>query len=38
MVNVQRSTLDEGAKALKVEPQAYGGRKILALLNKRDDI
>ena len=30
MKNVQRSTLDEGAKALKVEPQANGGRKILA--------
>ena len=29
MMNVQRSTLDEGAKALKVEPQANGGGKIL---------
>ena len=32
MVNVQRSALDEGGESLNVEPQAYGGRKILAHL------
>ena len=29
MMNVQRSALDEGGESLNVEPQAYGGRKIL---------
>ena len=39
MVDSQRSALGEGGESLNVEPQAYGGRKILALLgDKRDDI
>ena len=32
MMNVQRSALDEGGESLNVEPQANGGRKILAHL------
>ena len=30
MVDFQRSALDEGGESLNVEPQANGGRKILA--------
>ena len=37
-MNVQRSALDEGGESLNVEPQAYGGRKILVLINIRNDI
>ena len=33
MVDVQRSALGEGGESLNVEPQVYGGRKMLVLFD-----